>query len=236
MPNNVNNYVTITVPKEQKDAFLEFVEKISYKNDITEGISYDKVIPCPKEYHIDQNKKKPYYDSSSTNDIALKDYTTHVLYGRAVPHGNKLADRIHTKQELAETIGKIMYENEQKYGAKDWYDWCYENWSTKWDAYDTEAEYAETRENLTYDWQFTSAWNPPYKVLEKLFKTIMEKFPNASIVTMSATSNGNGPPILMMKSINKQLPHFGAANNIPNTSNKTQNTLPIVARKRGDNL
>ena len=182
MPNNVNNYVTITVPKEQKDAFLEFVKKISYGNDITEGISYDKVIPCPKEYHIDQDKKRPHYDSSSTNDMALKDYTTYVLHGRTVPNGNKLADRGYTKQELAETIGKIMYENEQKYGAKDWYDWCYANWSTKWDAYDTETEYTETRENLTYDWQFTSAWNPPYKVLEKLFKTIMVKFPNASIV------------------------------------------------------
>ena len=177
MPNNVNNYVTITVPKEQKDAFLEFVKTISYGNDITEGISYDKVIPCPKEYHIDQDKKRPHYDSSSTNDMALKDYTTYVLHGRAVPHGNKLANRGYTKQELAETIGKIMYENEQKYGAKDWYDWCYANWSTKWDAYYTEAEYAETRENLTYDWQFTSAWNPPYKVLEKLLKQSWKNSP-----------------------------------------------------------
>jgi trehalose/maltose hydrolase-like predicted phosphorylase len=44
-----------------------------------------------------------------------------------------------------------------KYGFDNWYDWCIENWDTKWNATDVEMEDDEDR--VTY--QFLTAWCPP---------------------------------------------------------------------------
>ena len=41
---------------------------------------------------------------------------------------------------------------------KRWYDWCIENWSTKWGDYETERESFDVL-------KFLSAWSPPIKAL-----------------------------------------------------------------------
>ena len=55
--------------------------------------------------------------------------------------------------------------NLEKYGVKNWYDFCVNNWGTKWDveAYDT----VEVKNN-TIEFGFDSAWAPPVGVYEAL--------------------------------------------------------------------
>jgi|TARA_R110002020_G_scaffold3731_1_gene16504 hypothetical protein len=59
-----------------------------------------------------------------------------------------------------------------KEGIPNWYDWCVENWDTKWNAYDVKRDvgtYGEVRgKYVTYD--FLTAWSPPIPVIEKLRK------------------------------------------------------------------
>jgi len=55
---------------------------------------------------------------------------------------------------------------------ESWYDWCVENWGTKWDAYD---EYADV-----YDYsiiKFSTATNPPFKIIKELSR----KFPTITL-------------------------------------------------------
>jgi len=66
--------------------------------------------------------------------------------------------------------------NLEKYGHRNWYDWCVNNWGTKWNAGgDNDAmqvDYDEDQGNQgTALFQFDTAWAPPLGVLEKLMET-----------------------------------------------------------------
>ena len=66
--------------------------------------------------------------------------------------------------------------NLKKYGYKNWYDWCVNNWGTKWNAGgDNDAMQVDFDEDVGNQgialFQFDTAWAPPLGVLEKLMET-----------------------------------------------------------------
>jgi hypothetical protein len=66
--------------------------------------------------------------------------------------------------------------NLKRYGYKNWYDWCVNNWGTKWNAGgDNDAMQVDYDEDVndqgTALFQFDTAWAPPLGVLEKLMDT-----------------------------------------------------------------
>jgi len=67
--------------------------------------------------------------------------------------------------------------NLDKYGYKNWYDWCVNNWGTKWnaggdnDAMQVDYDYDEDGDTVIALFQFDTAWAPPLGVLEKLMET-----------------------------------------------------------------
>lgn len=56
--------------------------------------------------------------------------------------------------------------NLEKYGAKNWYDWCVSNWGTKWDVGGDGAEAQDIPGGLMLT--FDSAWSPPISAFERL--------------------------------------------------------------------
>lgn len=66
-------------------------------------------------------------------------------------------------------LGERYLYNFEKYGATTWYDWCCNNWGTKWNA----------SEPIWYGnmVSFDTAWSAPYPIYEKLAK----KFPGIDI-------------------------------------------------------
>lgn len=72
---------------------------------------------------------------------------------------------------------EIEQANEAKYGHANWYDWCCENWGTKWGDYDTDyIEELETPNLRAY--RFTTAWSPMTNALNKFAQI----FPNLVFV------------------------------------------------------
>ena len=61
----------------------------------------------------------------------------------------------------------------KEYGHDNWYDWCRDNWDTKWNSYTARLE--EEEDGLHYE--FDTAWGPPIKVIEALRK----QYPDLSI-------------------------------------------------------
>jgi hypothetical protein len=60
--------------------------------------------------------------------------------------------------------------NLEKYGCKNWYDWCVSNWGTKWDVGGDGAEAQDIPGGLILS--FDSAWSPPIDA----FTTLVDKF------------------------------------------------------------
>lgn len=63
-------------------------------------------------------------------------------------------------------LGKQYVENIKKYGYPQWYDWCVENWGTKWNVEDdVDVVYDENKNE--YDISFPTAWSVPSGIVEK---------------------------------------------------------------------
>ena len=67
--------------------------------------------------------------------------------------------------------------NLDKYGYKNWYDWCVNNWGTKWNAGGdnpdmmVDYDYDEDGDTVIALFQFDTAWAPPLGVMQKLMET-----------------------------------------------------------------
>ena len=72
-------------------------------------------------------------------------------------------------QELAICEGltpEQIVERRIKYGYDNWYDWCFENWGSKWDA--QESYITEEEELLTIN--FDTAWSPAIPYITQVAK------------------------------------------------------------------
>ena len=75
--------------------------------------------------------------------------------------------------------GKVVFTTREfPDGTADerWYDWCYQNWGTKWDAYDRSE--GDIDEECGYaEFEFHTAWGPADGVYNK----IAEDYPDVSV-------------------------------------------------------
>ena len=75
--------------------------------------------------------------------------------------------------------GKVVFTTREfPDGTADerWYDWCYQNWGTKWDAYDRSE--GDIDEECGYaEFEFHTAWGPADGIYDK----IAEDYPDVSV-------------------------------------------------------
>lgn len=62
-----------------------------------------------------------------------------------------------------EDLGNVYINNILQYGADSWYDWCCENWGTKWNATNT---YIIDDNEI----EFSTAWSCPVNIFKELSK------------------------------------------------------------------
>ena len=152
MPNWCANRVTVSGDEEDVQAFKEAVQGVGENERL---FSFDSIIPFPEE---------------------LKDIGSPVTI-------------VHTEEEIEEykkehsdsewCIGNLPItckrseELKNKYGADNWYDWCNDNWTSKWDACDItlldEPDYLE--------YKFDTPWGPP----ENIYYALTVQHPNVHI-------------------------------------------------------
>ena len=70
--------------------------------------------------------------------------------------------------------GNLGYEERRMYGAKNWYDWSWDNWGTKWNAYEITVE-RDYDDQLRVE--FLTAWSEP----EPIFYALNEQYPDLDI-------------------------------------------------------
>ncbi|WP_217957889.1 hypothetical protein [Acutalibacter muris] len=166
MPNYVANIVSFHGDDERIKEMLSAVQNDKYGPG---SISFNKIIPMPPELDIESGSR------SKEGLRAYNDFIEAFSLGRKLSKNDLL--HIPTKVENdylrkhsgidRETwnLGRKAFQNIQKYGAPDWYDWRWEHWNTKWDAggYDENTDYSKCESLI-----FRTAWQEPAPVIQKL--------------------------------------------------------------------
>lgn len=87
---------------------------------------------------------------------------------------NHSADISNEEEKKIWDVGVTAVDNLYKYNAPTWYEWCNDNWNTKWNAcgYDENTDYSDS----DFIW-FQTAWSAPVPVIQKL----SEMYPNIEL-------------------------------------------------------
>lgn len=189
MPNWVRNEITMSGPRESIDAAIALMRSKDETSD--EAIDFNNIIKMPESLNIvagggDRDYVALYLatlSGSERNAVALKlfevptsssgNYFKKYIRAFNTPVSDERRQQLeaHYKEEYkaiapasVEAVGKTYIENILKYGADTWYDWCCNNWGTKWGACESRIE--ESR--ISFD----TAWSAAIPVMEKLSEMV----------------------------------------------------------------
>ena len=98
---------------------------------------------------------KALQEGTFLNEFIPVPESLHIVAGR-------VGDDTDPKQIALEAAEK---SNLEKYGYKTWYDYCVNEWGTKWDV---QSDTVEVRNPNCLEASFDSAWAPPIAAYEKL--------------------------------------------------------------------
>jgi len=169
MPNwTANNLYVKCATKEQSK------EVISRVKGETDAFDFNRIIPMPPSLGIET--------SSATEQDMLAYCKANNLKCplKITPWGSR-------KPNLER--GKTAYENIVNYGHMSWYDWCCENWGTKWNASDSSVDVYDLTEPCIVHAYFQTAWCAPLPVIAALSRM----FPDAEITIDSQYEGGETP-------------------------------------------
>jgi len=162
MPNWVTSKLTITGPNSTEIMKSLLIENKEEDSDSKLQFDFNKIIPMPPELNIVSGSitdhcidiyltyLNPYNDAIKKEDAKLKVFEN----AKVLANRNKGIMRYSgecTKKMISQIIdshkregfdkledfieyGRKAVENIMNHNAVSWYDWCNENWGTKWNA------------------------------------------------------------------------------------------------------
>ena len=162
MPNWVNTVIEFDGAKENIAAVFKEIAGEDEQN----IIDFNKLIPMPESLNVtsgsDSNLAYAYYCVKEFNRMPdgkffLKD-------------SQEVIDRVEkSPYEDAEKMmefGRLLHDNKERYGALTWYEWCINNWGTKWNA----CNCVQTDRTI----ELSTAWDWPEPIMEKLAEVCMK--------------------------------------------------------------
>ena len=160
MPNWCANRVTVSGEVEYVEAFKEAVKGHREVDDASDKFlklfSFDAIIPMPDELHGIGSPVTIVH-----TDEEIEEYK------------KKHSDSEWCMGNLPITC-KRSEELKNKYGSDNWYDWCNDNWTSKWDACDV---YIDVDEPGYLQYRFDTPWGPP----ENIYYVLTAQHPNVHI-------------------------------------------------------
>ena len=109
------------------------------------------------------------HDDPAMIERVIRGFTGEGLFAEFAPCPQELIDTLAGSFGDADKnaeLAKQEAKNKEKYGAKNWYDWCVTHWGTKWDV-DTRPGVASgnivsrSEDGTEVSLGFHTAWSPP---------------------------------------------------------------------------
>lgn len=156
-------------------------DKILIKDNDDYIFDFNKLIPMPTELDIDPGtageeglmylyiKSKNDLEKDKINDAYTSVHTSlhDIIWDSKFKEIEDNIDKYENDESFKEfiSLGEKYLANYEKYGYCHWYDWCEDNWGTKWNACDVDVFYDEVKEE--YEIFFCTAWSVPEGIVEK---------------------------------------------------------------------
>ena len=170
MPNHVANRISLRGDPKEIRSMLEAIRSDEFG---IGSVDFNKIIPIPESLHIAAGSK------TVGGLKAYRDFIEVYTFGRSAEETQKALENIPIESENAFLrqrtdvardeweLGKTAWNNIRQYGAPTWYEWCIQNWGTKWNAYgyEPDTDYSSS-DALT----FQTAWAGPHPILQRLSK------------------------------------------------------------------
>lgn len=184
MPNWVRNII-----KTNEETINKIKEKF-FENDV---LSFNKIIPMPESLRLESGSQTrdaifySYIKKGEEEQKNIKKILENNYDGLDEKYTKMISDISEKRQKYIEEFAKKYEPSEQEkrlgittfeelgdayinnikeYGSCDWYDWCIDNWGTKWDI-----DFCSHDDNSIV---FDTAWSTPSKIIIALSAT----FPN----------------------------------------------------------
>jgi len=95
-------------------------------------------------------------------DRLIEGFKNERLFGEFLPCPKELLDMGSPLSDPEQSAANV-----EKYGAADWYQWCINNWGTKWDVGE-ESDGIDRIDDNKVKLSFDTAWGPPVAFYEYL--------------------------------------------------------------------
>ena len=153
MPNWCANRVTVSGATEDVQAFKKAVKGHVVNN--KKPFSFNSIIPMPEEL--------------ATVQSPVRIMTEEEIEEYKKKHSNSewMIGTLPITQEYSD---ELM----DKYHSNNWYDWCTDNWTCKWDCTDV---YLDADEPDYLQYRFDTPWGPP----ENIYNVLVAQHPNVHI-------------------------------------------------------
>lgn len=166
MPNHVTNVLEFECSEERMREIGDYLR--GNKDDPFGTVDFNTLIPMPESLNI---------EAGSRGEEGYRAYKEFIDKAWELDDDNVKILEAQYKERFKDSpetwaLGKRYYENKQNHGATNWYDWCWDHWGTKWNAYD-----CATLEPGDKTLIFTTAWSSVPPVVE----AISAKFPEVPI-------------------------------------------------------
>ena len=166
MPDDIYNRLQIIANDEEVQKIRNFIKSRNQKK-TDQTIDFNRIVPMP-----DLIRKTIAPDENNFKTIIFQ-------YNSITEEQQKI---IKETNDYNERIAFQLRYNKYIYGSTNWYDWAYQNWGTKWNAY-----YCGSSRDTLNTIYFCTAWTSPIIVIKKL----SEIFPLAIfILTFEESMSG----------------------------------------------
>ena len=173
MPNWVQNNIKFSGDEAEIKKMLEEIkdDEIGFGS-----IDFNKIIPMPESLVIESGSRTNkgiemvrQYLENVPEELKGKEGTYEEFVEDMRNHSAEISDE---EEKKIWDLGVTAVDNLYRYDAPTWYEWCCENWGTKWNA----CSCNETDENVK-SISFQTAWSAPIPIIQKL----SEMYPNIEL-------------------------------------------------------
>lgn len=154
MSNQVTNFISFGNGPEQVAAFHKMLRELRQEDDVYGSLDFNKLIPMPEPLNI---------ESGTWTNQGLQAY-------RSFMAGSKNVEAFKKEHPKEWELGKLAYENIQKYGYPTWFEWRIQHWGTRCNAYSC-VELRQGDQTM----RFETAWRRVLEIVRALSKNILTR-------------------------------------------------------------